>query len=91
MYVLDPVEPSPESVGDRVRVVPLARREGCMELVKNTFQLDVTDASAVRRSFKQVGRLASMSTVSRLQYVRDFTHLATVVETVLADHRAKNG
>ena len=86
-YLLDPVELAADSKSDGIAVAPLVRREACMELIKSAFQLDVTDAEATCRSFEQVGHLASICSISRLQYVRDFNQLQSVVDAVLADHR----
>ena len=90
MYWLDPTDPiapSPHLTYCSTRVVPLDGHAAYMALFKSTFQLDVTDQSATCRSFEQIGHLASTCSISRLQYARDFNHLDSVVETVLADRR----
>ncbi len=87
---LDPLEVSSDagSTAPAVTMVAIPRREACMELVKGAFQLDVTDPAATCRSFEQVSRLASLCSISRVQYVKDFDRLPALVDAVLADHRA---
>ncbi len=89
MYVLDPIDPDDQAHDSNIgsaTVVRLGGRDACMTLIKSAFQLDVTDPAATCRSFQQVGHLASICSISRLQYPREFSHLPAVVDAVLTQH-----
>lgn len=83
VFLLSPLDPRGNANAASVKVVPMSRREACMELIKSAFQLDVTDPDATCASFHRVGQFASICRVDRLSYVRDFDDLPGVVNAVL--------
>ena len=88
---IDPVEPAAlfvlgEPVGDgekSIRVSRLSQRDACMEIVRNSFQLDVSSRDQAKNLFAAAGRAAEKLPVFALSYPRDFSRLPEVHEAIL--------
>lgn len=82
IYVL--AEPESESTSAaEVTIAPLLGREALFEIVKHTFQLDVTDSQQLGRAFKRYEWLAKSVPFFRLTFPRDHALLPIVNNTVL--------
>lgn len=73
----------PENDGNDVTITPLTAREGLFEIVKHTFQLDVTDHEKLGQAFKRYEWLAKSVPFFRLTYPRDHAVLPTVHAAIL--------
>lgn len=82
VYLLAPLEETEEMT--EVVITRLSPQESFIELVKHTFQLDITDRVKLRRGFEAVGRLAAAPIYYRLAFQRDVALLPTVCEAILA-------
>jgi len=68
-----------------IRFETLSIREGFLELVKNTFNYRVTDASRLKRQLEQTSHLVSLLPVRRLSIPRDLDQLPSSREAIVAD------
>jgi hypothetical protein len=66
-----------------IRVSPLSARDACMELVRNSFQLDVSNYKQVTSLFAAASSVAEHLPVFSLTYPRDFSILPALHEAVL--------
>jgi hypothetical protein len=66
-----------------VTIVPLTTREALFQIVKHTFQLDVSDREQLGKAFKRYEWLAKSVPFFGLTYPRDHSLLAIVNTTVL--------
>ena len=80
VYVL--AEPESEQMRDVV-IIPLSAREALFEIVKHTFQLDVTDLARLSQAFKRHEWLVKSVPFFRLSYPRDHDMLPVVNADVL--------
>jgi hypothetical protein len=80
IYYLDPVAPAAQTT-----ITRLTPREAVAVLLRESFQLDVTDISATAWLLDRCARLADDIPVFRLGYPRDFHQLDGVRRTV-TDH-----
>jgi len=86
LFVLTKSEPGEETAA--VRVSRLSQRDACMELVRNSFQLDVSNRKQVTALFAAATATAERLPVFSLSYPRDFSSLPAVHEAILRQHRA---
>ena len=84
IYVLVPVD---HSEGKSVSIVPLSVRDACMELVKFTYLVDVTDRERLRHDFERLSRVAALHLIYRLSFPHDFSLLPTVHRAILENAR----
>jgi len=79
--------PTDESEGKSVSIVPLSARDACMELVKFTYLIDITDRQRLRQEFERLSRLAALPLFYRLSFPRDFSLLPDVHRAILESAR----
>ena len=93
VYVLS----SPREVfrKQRIQIATLSQREAFVELIRHTFNHQVTDPGRLQRLFSKSMQLASRVPVKRISYPRDLALLPEVRNRILADlaegARATNG
>ena len=80
-------KPRDGNIETGVTVVKLLQREACMALVRNAFQLDVTDHRQVGTLFSAAATAAAGVPVFSLSYHRDFSSLPAVHEAILQMYR----
>jgi hypothetical protein len=73
----------PENDAHDMTITPLTSREGLFEIVKHTFQLDVTDHEKLAQAFKRYEWLAKSVPFFRLIYPRDHAVLPSVNAAIL--------
>ena len=73
----------PENDETGVTISPLSAREGLFEIVKHTFQLDVTDHEKLGEAFRRNEWLANSVPFFRLKYPRDHAVLPSVNAAIL--------
>ena len=69
--------------GNGVTIIPLSSSEALFEIIKHTFQLDVTDQQRLGQAFKRYEWLARSIPFFRLTYPRNHAFLPTVQTTIL--------
>ena len=81
--------PDPQQVDARVTLQPVSKRDGYMELLKQTFQLDVTDARKVAHHAQSLTRVVQNISLYELCIPRNYQELAEarlmILETILND------
>ena len=80
-----------EGLCDRPVITPLSGRDGMVELVKNSFLLDVDQRDMLRHHFNQLTSLARLRIFFHLDYPRDFSSLVEVRNLVIAHMIGKTG
>jgi hypothetical protein len=80
LFVLE--KPALENEAATIRVSPLSVRDACMELVRNSFQLDVSNHRQVTSMFAAASIVAEQVPVFSLSYPRDFSILPAVHEAI---------
>jgi hypothetical protein len=70
---------------DRVTIRRLSRRRACLELVRNTFNLAVTDPERLTRQFALATGVAASVPVSVITYARALSLLPSVREAILGN------
>lgn len=66
-----------------IQVSPLSQRDGCMALIRNSFQLDVSNHEKTKDIFSAASRVAEQLPVFSLSYPRDFSCLPDVHEKIM--------
>jgi hypothetical protein len=66
-----------------IKVSPLSQRDACMELVRNSFQLDVSNHNKVAALFSAATEAAKRLPVFSLSYPRDFSSLPGVHKAIM--------
>jgi hypothetical protein len=79
--------PADESEGKSVSIVPLSVRDACIELVKFTYLIDVTDRERLRQHFERLSRVAALPLFHRLSFPHDFSLLPAVHRAILENAR----
>jgi hypothetical protein len=79
IFVLRAGCPPPETP----QVTPLTARDGCVELLRQTFQLDVTDRQRTAALFSMVSDLARQVPLFAIDYPRVYTCLPQVHAAIL--------
>lgn len=82
VYLLAPPQETEEMT--EVVITRLSPQESFIELVKHTFQLDITDHVKLQHGFEAVGRLAAAPIYYRLAFQRNVALLPTVCEAIIA-------
>lgn len=85
LYVLTP--PLKRARSERVTIRRMSQRKGFVELLRNTFNSQVTEADRLRRQFRQASRIASTVPIKSLSYRRRTRLLPEVRAAILADLR----
>jgi hypothetical protein len=81
-YILtDPME---LDGAQEIRITAVTPREALMELVKQTYLLDISDRQKLRVRFQSLARLAGLPLFHRLGFPRDLSLLPDVREAILA-------
>lgn len=83
IYVLAP----PDELGGtrEIRISPLTKRGALMELVKQTYRLDINDRTKLRKEFLWLTEAAALPLFYSLAFPRDVALLPAVQEAILAD------
>jgi len=85
IYVL---RPPGARASSRVSIRALSQRSAFVELVRNTFNMAVSDPDRLERQFALATRLATDVPIKSLSYPREFRMLVDAREAILADLRA---
>jgi hypothetical protein len=85
IYIL--AEPDSGNETSTVTVLPLSARASCIDLVRNSFQLDVSDHKQAKSLFATASAVAERVPVFSLSYPRDFSCLPAVHDVILQQHR----
>lgn len=88
IYVLRPPGPRTPS---HVVIRKLSHRSAFVELVRNTFNMSVSDPGRLERQFALASRLAMTVPIKSLSYPREFGMLNDAREAILADFQAGRG
>jgi hypothetical protein len=85
IYALTP----PDELSDtrEIRIRSLTKREALMELVKQTYRLDITDRTRIGEEFHWLARAAAMPLFYSLAFPRDIALLPAVLDAIIADIR----
>ena len=83
--------PAYENQGKCVSIVPLSARDACMELVKFTYLIDITDRQRLRQEFERLSRVAALPLFYRLSFPHDFSLLPDVHRAILENARGSRG
>ena len=86
LFVL--AKPGPGEERAAVKASRLSQRDACMELVRNSFQLDVTNQKQITGLFAAAAEVAERLPVFSLAYPRDFSSLPAVQEAIMEQLRA---
>jgi hypothetical protein len=85
VYVL--TEPEEDQEMSSVTILPLSPREALFQIVKHTFQLDISDDEQLGKAFRRYEWLARSVPFFQLMYPRDHT-LLPIVDTTILNHLA---
>ena len=85
LFVL--AKPGPGEEGSAIKASRLSQREACMELVRNSFQFDVTNKKQVTGLFSAAAEVAERLPVFALAYPRDYSCLPAVQEEIMEQLR----
>lgn len=72
-------------LANEICIEPLAPGEGFMEVVKQSYRLDLRDQERLRREFERLRHLAALTKFRRLSFACDFGVLPAVQEAILQD------
>ncbi|MFC1661492.1 hypothetical protein ACFL3S_08595 [Gemmatimonadota bacterium] len=81
VFILAP--PPAERGGCPVEVEPLSQRDACIEIIRHSFQLDVSDTDRAARLLDEAAEVARNVPVFSLTYPRDFSCLPAVHASIL--------
>ncbi len=65
-----------------IRIAPLRPQLACIELMRNTFQLDPTDMTRAQEVIARIAQVKNQVPVFTLSYPRDYAVLPAVVEAI---------
>jgi hypothetical protein len=82
IYVL---RPPGDRAGTRVSIRRLSQRSAFVELVRNTFNMAVSDPDRLERQFSLATRMATDVPIKSLSYPREFRMLVDARDAILAD------
>ena len=85
IYVLSPPRPRRRPVRPTVQRRELTQRQACIELVRNTFNMAVTDGARLSRQLALAGDVVRSVPLKRLSYLRVPSMLAVARDAILAD------
>jgi hypothetical protein len=75
-----------DEVNSSVKISPLSQRDACMEIVRNAFQLDLSNHYQVKDLFAAASEVAERLPVYSISYPRDFSRLPAVQKEILQHH-----
>jgi hypothetical protein len=81
LFLLSP--PPPDAEGCEVTVEALSQRDACVEIIRHSLQLDVTDHSQGAHILEQASRVARQVPVFTLTYPRGYSCLPAVPKSIL--------
>jgi len=83
VYVLAPPD---QTGGTRdIRITPLTKRESLMELVKQSYRLDINDRTKLSKEFLWLTQTVALPLFYSLAFPRDISRLPEVLEAILAN------
>jgi hypothetical protein len=82
VYVL--ATPDETDNTNQITITPLTKREALMELVNQTFRLDINDRAKLSKEFHWLAWAADLPIYYRLAFPRDLTLLPALLEAILA-------
>ena len=85
---------SPDETGNthQITITPLTKREALMELVNQTFRLDINDRTKLSKEFHWLAWAAELPIYYSLAFPRDLTLIPALLEAILAhDSSHKTG
>jgi hypothetical protein len=85
IYVLSPPRPPNPATRPTVQRRKLTQRQACIELVRNTFNMAVTDGARLSRQLALAGDVVRDIPLKRLSYLRVPSTLAVARDAILAD------
>lgn len=85
IYVLSPPRPRHRPTRPTVQRRELTQRQACIELVRNTFNMAVTDGARLARQLALAGDVVPRVPLKRLSYSRVPSMLAVARDAILAD------
>lgn len=85
IYVLSPPQSRTRSERPTVRRRRLSQRQACIELVRNTYNMTVTDGARLSRQLALAGDIVRRIPLKRLSYPRVPSMLAAARDAILAD------
>lgn len=74
----------------QVKFTKLSHQRALVELIQNSFLLDIEDKKMLATHFDQLSKMSSLGIFYQIDYPRDFTELANVRQTILR-HAALSG
>jgi len=80
LFVLD--EPNVDDKTHTIKISLLSKRDACMELVRNSFQFDVSSHEQAKNLFAEASAVVARLPVFSLSYPRDFSCLPSVHDVV---------
>jgi len=83
VYVMRP--PQARTTSRKVSIRSLSARSACLELVRNTFNMAVTDSRRLERQLEQASRLSLTVPMKSLSYPREISMLACARQAILED------
>jgi hypothetical protein len=83
IYVLS----DPGNAQQEVKINPLSPREGCIDLLRNTFNPVVSEPARIKHQFQAYSELSTQVPMRSLSYPRDFSRISEVVDAVIDDVR----
>ena len=81
LYML--ISPNSNDDAGSISVTRLSPRDACLELMRNSFQLDVNNIQHLSRLLAETSAVAEQLPVFSLSYPRDFSRLPEVHEAIL--------
>ena len=85
IYVLSPPRPRSRPARPTVQQRRLSQRQACIELVRNTFNMAVTDGDRLSRQLALAGDVVRRIPLKRLSYPRVPSMLGAARDAILAD------
>jgi hypothetical protein len=85
IFVLSPPHPRSRPARSTVQRRTLTQRQACIELVRNTFNMAVTDGARLSRQLALAGEVVRRVPLKRLSYPRVPSMLAVARDAILAD------
>jgi hypothetical protein len=80
-------EPEEDQEMNGITILPLSPREALFQIVKHTFQLDISDGEQLGKAFRRYEWLVRSVPFFQLTYPRDHA-LLPIVDTTILNHLA---
>lgn len=71
------------AVTDEIRITKLSHQKALLELINNSFLLDIEDKKMLTQHFDQLSKFSALGVFYQLDYPRDYSQLANVRQTIL--------